>query len=108
MKINVKTFAGIGVGLVAGYFLFKNADKKYLKIGGLGLAGGILANLLLNRKDTKKPITLSTKEYINQAEDELTDSETGDIQLEEKSFDVPNVEQTSPKNYFDIDLGFNQ
>jgi hypothetical protein len=108
MKINVKTFAGIGVGLVAGYFLFKNADKKYLKIGGVGLAGGLLANLLLNRKDTKKPIKLSTKEYIDQAEDELTDSETGNIQMDEKSFDVPNIEQTSPKNYFDIDLEFNQ
>lgn len=82
MKINVKTFAGIGVGLVAGYFLFKNADKKYLKIGGVGLAGGLLANLFLNRKDTKKPITVSTKEYINQAEDELTDSETGNIPME--------------------------
>jgi len=28
--------------------------------------------------------------------------------LEEKSFDVPNIQQTSPKDYFDIDLGFNQ
>ena len=108
MKINVKTFAGIGVGLVAGYFLFKNADKKYLKIGGVGLAGGLLATLLLNRKDTKKPTTLSTKEYINQAEDELTDSETGDIQMDEKKFNVPNIQETSPTDYFDIDLGFNQ
>jgi hypothetical protein len=108
MKINVKTFAGIGVGLVAGYFLFKNADKKYLKIGGVGLAGGLLANLLLNRVDSKKPINLSTKEYINQAEDELTDSETGNIQMDEKSFDVPNIQQTQSKDYFDIDLGFNQ
>lgn len=108
MKINVKTFAGIGVGLVAGYFLFKSADKKYLKIGGMGLAGGLLANLLLNRTDAKKPTTLSTKQYISQAEDELTDSETGNIQLDEKKFDIANVEQTSPKDYFDIDLSFNQ
>lgn len=28
MKINAKTFAGVGLGLVAGYFLFKNKDKK--------------------------------------------------------------------------------
>lgn len=106
MKINVKTFAGIGVGLVAGYFLFKSADKKYLKIGGMGLAGGLLANLLLNRQETKKPITLSTKQYISEAEDELTDSETGNIPMDEKSFEIANVEQTSPKDYFDIDLSF--
>lgn len=106
MKINVKTFAGVGVGLVAGYFLFKSADKKYLKIGGMGLAGGLLATLLLNRQEAKKPITLSTKQYINEAEDELTDSETGNIPMDEKPFEIANVEQTSPKDYFDIDLSF--
>jgi hypothetical protein len=108
MKINVKTFAGIGVGLVAGYFLFKNADKKYLKIGGVGLAGGLLANLILNRKDSNKPNAISTNEYINQAEDELTDSVIGNSELNEKTFDIPNIEQTSPKDYFDIDLSFNK
>ena len=108
MKINVKTFAGIGVGLVAGYFLFKSADKKYLKIGGMGLAGGLLANLLLNREDAKKPMTLSTKQYINQADDELTESATGDVPMDKEKFEIANVEQTSPKDYFDIDLSFNQ
>jgi hypothetical protein len=108
MKINVKTFAGIGVGLVAGYFLFKNADKKYLKIGGVGLAGGLLANLILNRKDSNKPNAISTNEYINQAEDELKDSVIGNNELNEKTFDIPNIEQTSPKDYFDIDLSFNK
>jgi hypothetical protein len=50
MKINAKTFAGVGLGLLAGYFLFKSKDKKIIYIGGMGLAGGILANLLLNQK----------------------------------------------------------
>jgi hypothetical protein len=108
MKINAKTFAGVGLGLVAGYFLFKSKDKKFLYIGGMGLAGGLLANLLLNRDSKNKQVTLSTKNYIQSAEDELTDSETGDIPMDEKSFEIANVEQTSPKDYFDIDLSFNQ
>ena len=28
MKINAKTFAGIGVGLLAGYFLFKTKNNR--------------------------------------------------------------------------------
>jgi hypothetical protein len=108
MKINVKTFAGIGVGLVAGYFLFKNADKKYLKIGGVGLAGGLLANLLLNRDSKKKQVTLSTKNYIQSAEDELLDDETGDVSMVEVPTIYPLNEPTSVSENFDIDLGLPQ
>jgi hypothetical protein len=107
MKINAKTFAGVGLGLVAGYFLFKSKDKKFLYIGGMGLAGGLLANLLLNR-DSKKQVTLSTKNYIQSAEDELTDDETGNIELQEVPTIMPISEPTSAKQNFDIDLGFPQ
>lgn len=106
MKINVKTIAGVGVGLVAGYLLFKNKNKKLLYIGGTGLAGGLLANLILNREEKKKPITLSTKEYIQEVQDELNDSESGNIELEEIPNTIPNLQQTSTKDNFDIDLDF--
>ena len=107
MKINAKTFAGIGLGLVAGYFLFKKKDKKFLYIGGTGLAGGLLANLILNR-ETKKPVTLSTKNYIQSAEDELLDDETGDVSMVEVPTIYPLNEPTSVRENIDIDLGLPQ
>jgi hypothetical protein len=107
MKINAKTFAGVGLGLLAGYFLFKSKDKKILYIGGMGLAGGILANLLLNR-ETKKPVTLSTKNYIQSTENEIVDDETGDLSMVEVPTIYPLTEPTSTKQNFDIDLGFPQ
>jgi hypothetical protein len=107
MKINVKTVAGVGVGLVVGYFLFKSSSKKYLKIGGIGLAGGVLANLIQNRQDKNKSTTPSTEEYIKQVTEELPVIETGDKKMTEEKFDIPNVAETSPKDYFDIDLSHN-
>jgi hypothetical protein len=108
MKINAKTFAGVGLGLVAGYFLFKTKDKKFLYIGGMGLAGGILANLILNREESKKTTTLSTKNYIKSAEDELLDEETGSLPMVEVPTISPINEPTSVKQNFDIDLGLPQ
>ena len=106
MKINVKTFAGVGVGLVVGYFLFKSSSKKYLKIGAIGLAGGVLANLIQNHQD-KKNQAISTEEYIEQAQDEMTASLTGNEKMVKEPFDIANVTETSPKDYFDIDLSHN-
>jgi hypothetical protein len=107
MKINAKTFAGVGLGLLAGYFLFKNKNKKFLYIGGMGLAGGLLANLLLNR-DSKKQVTLSTKNYIQSGEDEMMDNETGNIELQEVPTIMPINQPTSVSQNFDIDLGLPQ
>jgi hypothetical protein len=107
MKINAKTFAGVGLGLIAGYFLFKNKDKKFLYIGGMGLAGGLLANFVLNR-ETKKPVTLSTKNYIKSAEDELMDEETGNLPMVEVPTIYPLTQPTSTRENFDIDLGVPQ
>jgi hypothetical protein len=107
MKINAKTFAGVGLGLIAGYFLFKNKDKKFLYIGGMGLAGGLLANFVLNR-ETKKPVTLSTKNYIKSAEDELMDEETGNLPMVEVPTIYPLTQPTSARENFDIDLGVPQ
>lgn len=107
MKINVKTFAGVGVGLVVGYFLFKSSSKKYLKIGGIGLAGGVLANLIQNHQDKKKATVPTTEKYIEQAQDEMTASLTGNEKMVKEPFDIANVTETSPKDYFDIDLSHN-
>lgn len=104
MKINAKTFAGIGLGLVAGYFLFKSKDKKFLYIGGMGLAGGLLANFVLNQ-ETKKPVTLSTNNYIKSAKDELLDDEKGNLPVVEVPTIFPLNQPTSTKENFDIDLG---
>ena len=105
MKINAKTFAGVGLGLVAGYFLFKSKDKKFLYIGGMGLAGGLLANLVLNRKE-KNPVT--TKKYIESAEEELPNEETGTLPVVEVPTIYPLTERASVKENFDIDLGIPQ
>jgi hypothetical protein len=108
MKLNVKTFAGVGLGLLAGYFLFKSKDKKVLYIGGMGLAGGLLANFVLNQENEKKQVTLSTKNYIQNAQDELTDEETGDIELQEVPTIMPLNQSTTVRQNFDIDLGLPQ
>jgi hypothetical protein len=108
MKINAKTFAGIGVGLLAGYFLFKTKNKKFLYIGGMGLAGGILANLVFNRETSKKSVTLSTKNYVQEADDELFDEETGNLETEQVPTIMPNMEKVNPKQQSDIDLEYPQ
>lgn len=105
MKINAKTIAGVGLGLVAGYFLFKSKNKKFLYIGGMGLAGGVLANLILNR-EAKKPITISTDDYIQNAQDEILDNEMDNIEVQEVSRISTELKGTSTKDNFDIDLGF--
>jgi hypothetical protein len=105
MKLNVKTFAGVGLGLLAGYFLFKSKDKKVLYIGGMGLAGGILANLFLNNQENKKQVTLSTKNYIKNTDDELVDDEIGVTEIQEVPTIMPLNEPTSINENFDIDLG---
>lgn len=100
MKINAKTFAGVGIGLIAGYFLLKN--KKPLYIGGMGLAGGILANLIFNRKN-KKSLSEKTEKYIQETENDIYEENTKEFPTV-----LPNLTETSPKDYFDIDLGFPQ
>ncbi len=105
MKINAKTFEGVGLCLVAGYFLFKNNNKKFLYISGMGLAGGLLANLVLNRKE-KNPVT--TKKYIESAEEELPNEETGTLPVVEVPTIYPLTERASVKENFDIDLGIPQ
>lgn len=113
MKLNTLTFAGIGVGLLAGYLLLKNkqGNKKYLMIGGIGLAGGILGNLISKLRETQKleNITTSSKNYVESTDNEMTDDETGNIELVQN---VPKMSaelrNTSPTDYFDIDLGFNK
>jgi hypothetical protein len=104
MKINAKIFAGVGLGLVAGLFLFKNKNNKFLYISGMGLAGGLLANFVLKRQ-TKKPVTLTTKSYIKSSEDELLDDEIGDISVKEAPIFLSLNESSSKKENFDIDLG---
>lgn len=107
MKINVKTFAGVGVGLVVGYFLFKSSSKKNLKIGAIGLAGGVLANLIQNHQDKKKATVPSTEKYIKQVQEEIKDSLTGNEKMVREPFEIANITETSPKDYFDIDLSHN-
>lgn len=107
MKINAKTFAGVGLGLLAGYFLFKSKDKKILYIGGMGLAGGILANLIFNR-ETKKPVSISTKNDIKSVEDEIIDDETDNVELQDVPTIMPLSQPTSVLQNFDIDLSLPQ
>ena len=105
MKINGKTFAGVGLGVLAGYFIFKNNNKKLLFIGATGLAGGILANLLLNRED-KKTLTISYENFVDDSENENFDEFEGDVSVEQVPTIIPITEPTSSKEIFDIDLGF--
>lgn len=107
MKINAKTFAGIGLGLVVGYFFFKRKDKKLFYIVGTGLAGGLLANFVLNR-EIKKSVTISTKNYIENANDELLDDEIVDLNITEVPTIIPLNKPTSTIENFDIDLGIPQ
>lgn len=111
MKLNTLTFAGIGVGLLAGYFLLKNkkGNKKYFLIGGIGLAGGLLGNLIAKLVETQRleNITTSSKNYIENADNELIDEETGNVELVENTPKMSaELRETSPQDYFDIDLDF--
>ena len=103
MKLNTKTLAGIGVGLLAGYFLFK---KKPLGIIGTGLAGGLLANFVLNRDKKTQTETKQTQDN-KEIQTEEKSNMTSVISNDKPHFEIANVTETSPKNYFDIDLGFN-
>jgi hypothetical protein len=113
MKINGKTFAGVGLGVLAGYFIFKNNNKKLLFIGATGLAGGILANLLLNRED-KKTLTISYENFVDDSQDDDFDEFQGDgfdrfkneVSVEHVPTMKPISTPSSTKEMFDIDLGF--
>ena len=105
MKINGKTFAGIGLGALAGYFIFKNNNKKLLFIGATGLAGGILANLLLNRKDTNS-VTITYENFVDDSQNDDFDEFEGDVSVEQVPTMKPISTPTSTKEMFDIDLGF--
>lgn len=107
MKINGKTFAGIGVGLLAGYFIFKNNNKKLLFIGATGLAGGILANLLLNRPN-KNSVTITYENFVDDSQENDFDEFEGDVAVEQVPTMKPISTPTSTKDIFDIDLGFNR
>lgn len=105
MKVNGKTFAGIGLGALAGYFIFKNNNKKLLFIGATGLAGGILANLLLNRKDTNS-VTITYENFVDDSQNDDFDEFEGDVSVEQVPTMKPISTPTSTKEMFDIDLGF--
>lgn len=102
MKVNVKTFFGVGAGLLAGFLLIKN--KKPLYIIGTGLAGGILANLVFN-KDSEKQIAKSTKKKFS--EQDVTPFDENENSNGREPFTIGSITETSPKDYFDIDLGIN-
>jgi DNA phosphorothioation-dependent restriction protein DptG len=113
MKVNGKTFAGIGLGVLAGYFIFKNNNKKLLFMGGTGLAGGILANLLLNRKDTNT-VTITYENFVDDSKKDDFDEFEGDgfdrfkneVSVEHIPTMKPISTPSSTKEMFDIDLGF--
>jgi hypothetical protein len=104
MKLNVKTFVGVGAGLMAGYFLLKN--KKPFYIIGAGLAGGILANLVFN-KDDKKQNNISSEKKVLENEEELSEFVTYENSNKREPFVIGSITETSPKDYFDIDLSVN-
>jgi hypothetical protein len=105
MKINGKTFAGVGLGVLAGYFIFKNNNKKLLFIGATGLAGGILANLLLNREN-KQTLTISYDSFEGNSDNDYSDEAQEMGSVEQVPTMKPITEPTSTKEIFDIDLGF--
>ena len=105
MKINKKTFAGIGLGLIAGYFIFKNNNNKLLYIGATGLAGGLLANLVLN-KENKNTDSVPDKKLVEDLEKEVFDEFEGDISIQQVPTVKPLTTPISTKEMFDIDLGF--
>jgi plastocyanin domain-containing protein len=105
MKINAKTVTGVGVGLLAGYFLFKNKNKKLLYIGGMALAGGILANFFLNRESSQKSTT--PLKDIQESDDEVSDEE---LRVETQQVPIVNLnlEKVNLSKKFDIDLDYPQ
>lgn len=108
MKFNKISFLGVGLGLISGYFLLKNSksNKKYFFIGGIGLAGGLFANLIGEYFNANKEIqSLSNINYVKNTDDELFDEETGNIELIEKPLNNSN-KINNQKDIFDIDLEF--
>jgi len=108
LKFNKISFVGLGLGLISGYFLLKNSksNKKYFLIGGIGLAGGLLANLIGEYFNANKEIqSLSDINYVKNTDDELFDEETGNIELIEKPLNNSN-KINNQKDIFDIDLEF--
>lgn len=71
----------------------------------MGLAGGLLANFISNRNESKKPVTISTKDYVKSANEELMDKTTDNVELPIVPVMSAELKETSPKDYFDIDLG---
>lgn len=108
MKFNKISFVGLAGGLISGYFLLKNSksNKKYILICGMGLAGGLIANLIGEYFNANKEIqSLSNINYVKNTDDELFDEETGNIELVEEPLNNSN-KINNQKDVFDIDLEF--
>lgn len=117
MKNQLKTVAGVGVGVALGHFAFKSKNPLVLMV--FGVAGGILANQLLKSRGQKIDEAENvTKKYLKQVNEDIeatlvTDEPAKNTTGEEgeKMAFNPNVgyitpqgtvEEHNPEEYMDI------
>lgn len=92
----VKTMAGIGAGVGVAYFLFKNKNVFFLT--GMGIAGGVLANVFF-------PQGVSEEERRRlQAEEDIRNSMIIETEKLKQNFNVQDYSEAGNK-FSDISSG---
>ncbi len=104
--MNIKTIAGVGIGVAIGHFAVKSSNPLVLIAFGIG--GGILANMIKTEsekraEEEKKMLENVSREIENSLGEDSSDMEGVSFNPTVGYFTpYGTVEETSPSNYMDV------
>jgi len=104
--MNIKTIAGVGIGVAIGHLAVKSSNPLVLIAFGIG--GGILANMIKTQAEKEEEKESKLLEKVSQEIEEAMSDESSD--MSGVSFNptvgyftrMGTVEETSPSNYMDV------
>lgn len=109
--LEIKTVAGVGVGVLVGYAFFKQTNPLVLMAFGVG--GGILGHHIKTKKEQIQEAEQKEKERLNELEKEIqnslfegyNDSDKERISFNKKvGYMTPKgeVQESNPSDYMDV------
>jgi hypothetical protein len=107
--INIKTVAGVGAGVALGFFALKS--KNFLVLMALGVAGGVLANVVIKptvaqpTTNTKSDLAVESVEDSGSEEDSDSKSSVEGFAWNERlgrMMPYGTVNEQSPSDFMDV------
>lgn len=107
MNIGLKEGAGVVAGVVVGKFIFKS--NNLLVISALGIAGGVIAHYVFNKKDNSDKYIAQIQEGIDEVMEEESNFYGVNKEMEfNKSigYHTPNgiMTEQEPRDYMDVNF----